>query len=68
MHEAWLLYSEELIKWGDFSKAKDMAKECNLHARILKDQDSYTRSLLVLQTVAYLEGDSAGSLRIAMLC
>lgn len=48
IHEAWLLYSEELLKWGDFQKAKDLAKEVSLHARILKDQDSYTRSLLVL--------------------
>lgn len=45
-----------------------MAKEVSLHARILKDQDSYTRSLLALQTIAYLEGDSAGSLRIAIHC
>jgi hypothetical protein len=37
IHDAWLLYSEELLRWGDFVRAKDLAKEVSLHARILKD-------------------------------
>lgn len=68
IHESWLAYSEELIKWGEFVRAKELAKGANLHARILKDQDSYAKSLLVLGKLAYLEGDSAGALRVAMLC
>jgi hypothetical protein len=68
IHEAWLFYSEELLKWGEFNKCKDLVKESALHARILKDQDSYCRALLVLMTLSYIEGDSAGSLRTAMIC
>jgi hypothetical protein len=68
IHESWLSYSEELLRWGEFNKCKDLVKECALHARILKDQDSYCRALLLLQTLAYLEGDSAGALRLAMIC
>ena len=67
IHESWLAYAEELIKWGEFVRAKELAKECNLHARILKDQDSYSSSLILLSSLAYLEGDSAGALRIAMI-
>ena len=37
IHESWLALAEELIKWGDYVKAKDLLKEVNLHARILKD-------------------------------
>ena len=35
VHETWLGYAEELIKWGEFSRVKDLAKEVSLHARIL---------------------------------
>lgn len=33
----WLLYAEELMKWGEFVKAKEYMLEVNIHARILKD-------------------------------
>ena len=36
-HESWLDLAEELIKWGEFTRAKTLANEANLHARILKD-------------------------------
>jgi len=68
IHENWLAYAEELLKWGQFIKAKDIVMEANMHARILKDQDSYAKSLLILSTIAYLEGDSASALRCDMLC
>ena len=68
IHESWLAYAEELLKWGDFARAKDLAKEASLHARILQDQNSYAKSLLLLGTISYLEGDSANALRIAMVC
>lgn len=47
-HETWLAYGEELIKWGEFSRTKQLAKEVSIHARILQDQDSYSRALLIL--------------------
>ena len=59
IHESWLDYSEELLKWGEFTRAKDLAKEVALHARILQDQDSYSRALLMIAQIAYLEGESA---------
>lgn len=68
IHESWLELSEELLRWGEFARAKAMAKEANLHARILKDQDVFAKSLHVLGQIQYLEGDSAGSLRTAMVC
>jgi len=37
MHEQWLGLAEELLRWGEFVRAKTLAKEANLHARILKD-------------------------------
>jgi len=67
-HESWLAYAEELLKWGDFARAKDLVKEASLHARILQDQNAYAKSLLLLGTIAYLEGDSANALRTAMAC
>lgn len=36
-HETWLAYGEELIKWGEFTRTKDLAKEVALHSRILQD-------------------------------
>ena len=48
IHESWLSYAEELFKWGEFVRAKELAKECNLHARILKDQDTYAQSLVLM--------------------
>ena len=68
IHESWLAYAEELLKWGDFSMAKTLAKEASLHARVLQDQNSYAKSLLLLGTIYYLEGDSADALRTAMAC
>jgi len=38
IHESWLALAEEHIKWGHYVQAKDLLKEVNLHARILKDQ------------------------------
>ena len=67
IHEAWLLLGEELVKWGEFSRAKELATEASLHSRILKDPDSYSRSLLTLSTIAFVEGASASSLKIAMM-
>lgn len=37
IHEVWIQYAEELLKWGEFIKAKEFIMEANLHARILKD-------------------------------
>ena len=37
IHQSWLLLAEEQIKWGNYVKAKELLKEVNLHARILKD-------------------------------
>ena len=37
IHESWLMLAEEHIRWGNYSKAKDLLKESNLHSRILKD-------------------------------
>lgn len=34
-HEVWLAYGEELLKWGEFTRTKELAKEVALHARIL---------------------------------
>jgi hypothetical protein len=37
IHEMWLQYAEELLKWGDFIFAKELIMEASLHSRILKD-------------------------------
>ena len=37
VHESWVGLSEELMKWGEFTRAKVLAKEASLHASILKD-------------------------------
>lgn len=37
VHEAWLTYAEELLRWGEFRRSKEFASEAALHARILKD-------------------------------
>ena len=37
IHEMWIMYAEELLKWGEFVKAKEFILEVNIHARILKD-------------------------------
>lgn len=37
IHESWLALAEEHVKWGNYMRAKDLLKEVNLHARILKD-------------------------------
>lgn len=68
IHESWLWLAEEHLKWGNYPRAKDLLKEVNLHARILKDQPNYARSLLSLSTIAYLEGESGSALKLDMLC
>ena len=68
IHESWLQLAEEHIRWGAYVKAKDLLKEVNLHARILKDQAGYAQSLLSLSTIAYLEGESGSALKLDMLC
>jgi hypothetical protein len=68
VHELWVLYAEELMRWGEFVRAKDFILESNIHARILKDQERYAQSLMLLSTVAFLEGESASALRCDMLC
>ena len=67
MHEQWLGLAEELLKWGEFVRAKKLAKEANLHARILKDQNVFAHSLHLLAQIQYLEGESANALRTAMV-
>jgi len=67
IHEAWCVLAEELIKWGEFSRAKDLATEASLHARILKDADCYAKTLLSLSNIAFVEGSSAQALKIAMM-
>ena len=47
---------------------KNLIKEVNLHSRVLKDQPSYAQSLLLLSTIAYLEGESGSALKLDMLC
>ena len=37
IHEIWVLYADELLRWGEFIRAKDYILESYLHARILKD-------------------------------
>jgi hypothetical protein len=51
IHESWLDYAEELLKWGEFVRAKTLLTEANTHARILKDQDSYAKSLLYIAQI-----------------
>lgn len=68
IHEVWVQYAEELLKWGEFVRAKDFVLEVNIHARILKDQENYALSLMQLSTIAFLEGESASALRCDMLC
>jgi hypothetical protein len=67
IHEAWATLSEELIKWGEFQRAKELATESALHSRILKDADCYGRSLLSLSSVAFVEGNSAAALKQSMM-
>ena len=68
IHESWLQLAEEHIKWGNYVRAKDLLKEVNLHARILKDQNLFATSLLSLSTIAFLEGESGSALKLDMLC
>jgi len=68
IHESWLALAEEHVKWGNYLRAKDLLKEVNLHARILKDQKLFATSLLSLSTIAYLEGESGSALKLDMLC
>lgn len=68
IHESWLLLAEEHIRWGNYVKAKSLLTEVNLHARILKDQPNYAKSLLSLSTIAYLEGESGSALKLDMMC
>jgi len=68
VHEVWIHYAEELLKWGEFVRAKEFILEVNIHSRILKDQEIYSQSLMLLSTIAYLEGESATALRCDMLC
>jgi hypothetical protein len=37
IHEVWIMYAEELVKWGEYVAAKEMIMEVTLHSRILKD-------------------------------
>jgi hypothetical protein len=37
IHESWLALADEHLKWGNYSKAKNLVQEINTHARILKD-------------------------------
>jgi hypothetical protein len=59
IHEAWATLGEELLKWGEFKRSKDLVTESALHSRILKDADCYSRSLLTLSSIAFVEGSSA---------
>ena len=68
IHEIWIQYAEELLRWGEFIKAKDFILEANIHSRILKDQEVYSQSLMLLSTIAFLEGESGNALRCDMLC
>ena len=68
IHEIWIQYAEELLKWGEFVRAKEFILETNIHSRILKDQEIYAQSLMMLSTIAFLEGESASALRCDMLC
>lgn len=42
IHEIWILYAEELMKWGEFVRAKEFVLEVNIHSRILKDQELFS--------------------------
>jgi hypothetical protein len=64
----WIQYAEELLRWGEFVKAKEFILEVSIHSRILKDQEIYSHSLMLLSTIAFLEGESASALRLDMLC
>jgi hypothetical protein len=66
IHDSWSLLAEELVKWGEFTRAKDLAREASMHSRILKDSDCYTRSLIVLSKLALIEGDTGSALKIAI--
>jgi hypothetical protein len=65
---SWIILAEELIKWGHYSRSKQLLKEAGLHSRILKDQRSYAKSLMMLSTIAYLEGESGSALKLDMIC
>lgn len=43
-----------------------MAVEASIHSRILKDPNTYTRSLVVLSKLALVEGDSGSALKLAI--
>jgi len=43
-----------------------LAVEASIHSRILKDPNTYTRSLLVLSKLALVEGDTGGALKLAI--
>ena len=36
-HQGWLTLANELMRWGEFVRAKELYLETNLHSRILKD-------------------------------
>ena len=38
-----------------------------MHSRILKDQSNYVKSLLLLSSIAYIEGESGSALKLGML-
>jgi hypothetical protein len=67
IHESWLQLGDEHIKWGNYVLAKDLLNEVSRHARILKDQPSFARSLLARSTIAYLEGESGSALKLDMM-
>ena len=66
IHESWVGLAEELLKWGEFARAKNFATEAALHSSIFKDADSYTRAMLILASVAFVEGASASALKLCM--
>ena len=66
IHEAWTLLSEELLRWGEFTRAKELAKEASIHCRVLNDPNNYTRCLVVLSKLALVEGDTGSALQIAL--
>lgn len=55
-----------MVKWGEFTKAKEFAKEASIHCRILNDPNNYTRCLIVLSKLSLIEGDTGTALKLAM--
>ena len=45
VHEVWSDTAEELLRWGDVTVAKSLLVEATFHARVLKDQGYYARSM-----------------------